>query len=50
VQSAVVNLTGKAEKKITEIGDQVDKKIEEKKLRESVTGFFKKAFTKKNGN
>ena len=40
-------MTGKAEKKITAFGDQIDQKIEEKKIREKVSGFFKKAFSKK---
>jgi len=43
----VTGITGKAEKKITEVGDKIDKQIEERKIKESISGFFKGVFSKK---
>ena len=38
------------EKKIMDLGDKIDAKIEEKGWKNSISGFFKDKFSKKNKN
>lgn len=49
-QSTVQSKLNVYERKILELGDKIDAKIEEKGWRSSISGFFKDKFTKKDKN
>lgn len=46
-KSAVVSLLNKGEKKINEVGEKIDRDIEQKGWRTKISGFFKEKFSKK---
>lgn len=49
-KTTVFSLLNKSEKKINEVGEKIDREIEQKGWKNKISGFIKQKFTKKEKN